>query len=86
MKQYKLEPRNNQKSFYGKAIVTESDYISLKSYETIVCYIHLGEFRRTWNGYSATTMKHINTFIDAYGYSGGGKAWWENLPVEVFPF
>ena len=36
-------------------------------------------------GYSATTMRHINAFIEMFGISGGGKKWWDALPVEEKP-
>lgn len=83
MKTYELKPNNRQKSFYGKATVTEHDNgtIELKSYNTIVCRIQNGIFQRLWGGYSATTMKHINAFVDYFGIAGGGKAWWDGLGV-----
>lgn len=83
MKRYELTPTNNRKSFYGKAQVIEQDSgdIELRSYDTIVARIHNGKFERLWSGYSATTMTHINSFLDAFGISGGGKAWWCGLEV-----
>lgn len=62
---------DGRKSFYGKAKVIEDDKrISLKSYNTIVCYIDkqskkLGKF---FDSYSATTMRHINSFMQSNGY------------------
>ena len=81
---YELTPNDGRKSFYGKAIVTEygKNLIVLKSYDTEVCRIENGKFVRMWDGYSATTMKHINSFINQYGIDGGGKKWWINLPVD----
>lgn len=69
------------KSFYNKAVVTEHDNgdIELRSYNTIVCRIRNGKFERLWDGYSATTMRHINAFVDFYEIEGGGKAWWTKL-------
>lgn len=83
MKMFELRPNNHQKSFYGKANVIEKDNgdIELKSYDTIVARIRNGQFERLWSGYSATTMKHINSFIDYFGVNGGGKAWWTSLEV-----
>lgn len=80
---YELKPTNNRKSFYGKAEVITRDNgdIELKSYQTIVARIREGRFERLWNGYSVTTMNHINSFLDTYGISGGGKAWWTALEV-----
>ena len=83
MKMFELKPINNRKSFYNKATVIEKDNgdIELKSYDTIVARISNGKFERLWNGYSQTTMNHINAFINLYGIFGGGKAWWESLEV-----
>lgn len=83
MKFFELKPINGRKSFYGKATAIEHDngIIELKSYDTIVARIRNGIFERLWSGYSATTMNHINAFIDAYGIDGGGKAWWVSLEV-----
>ena len=69
------------KSFYGKAMVTEFDNgdIELTSYNTIVCRIHKGKVQTLGNGYSATTMRNINSFLDFYGIEDGGKTWWNNL-------
>lgn len=83
MKEFELRPTNRRKSFYGKAVVIEKDNgdIELRSYSTIVARIRSGNFEKLWDGYSATTMNHINSFIDTYGISGGGKAWWASLEV-----
>lgn len=80
---YELKPNNNRKSFYGKAHVIErtNGDIELKSYNTIVARIHNGKFERLWSGYSDTTMRHVNAFVDAFGINGGGKAWWIALEV-----
>ena len=85
MKIYELQPNDNRKSFYGKAkiIYNDNGEIVLQSYDTCVCkyVISTGKFVRLWDGYSATTMRHINAFL-AYMYlPGGGKSWWMNQPV-----
>lgn len=36
-----------------------------------------------WGGYSATTMRHVNSFLSFYDINGGGKAWWDMQPVET---
>ena len=75
-----LMPNDSHKSFYGKAKVIENNgVITLRSYNTDVCRIVNGKFEKLWNGYSATTMRHINAFVDAYCINGGGKKWWDNL-------
>lgn len=85
MRIFKLDPTNHQKSFYGKATVYEyaDGARVLVSYSTRVAEIATdGTFHRLWNAYSATTMKHINAFLDRYGVDGGGKKWWDSLPIE----
>lgn len=89
MRIYELTPGgyDRAKSFYGKAKVIETDEETfLQSYDTTVCKIDKsGEFVRMWSGYSATTMRHINAFIEMFGISGGGKKWWDALPAEEKP-
>lgn len=83
MRKEKLQPHNNQKSFYGKAyIIRRTDgIIELMSYDTIVGFIDRNQFHRTWNGYSVTTLNHVNSFLQEFGLSGGNKAWWNSLPI-----
>lgn len=85
MTTYNLKPMDSRKSFYGKAKVQELDDGSkvLYSYGTPVCGLSVsGRFFRTWGGYSVTTMRHVNSFLQAEGVDGGGKAWWDKQPVE----
>lgn len=62
-----LKPANGQKSFYGKAQVVENNGTeTLFSYGTpVVRREQNGEYTRLWDGWSATTGKHIASF--AYG-------------------
>lgn len=79
---------SRNQSFYGKANVAEYEdgTKALWSYTTPVCYIdQRGAFHRTWHGYSATTMKHVNDFIYQNGIHGGGAAWWRSQPCEELP-
>lgn len=81
---YELPPvADSRKSFYGKARVVEwNGEKILVSYETPVCKIDAaGRFVRLWNGYSATTMRHVNSFNMLFGINQGGKAWWDKQPV-----
>ena len=79
-----LTCHDTRKSFYGKAKqITKSNRILCQSYDTIVGYIENGIFHRTWKGYSATTMRHVNSFLIENGISGGGKKWWDSLPIET---
>jgi len=71
-----------RKSFYGKAKVFKcGKTIVLRSYDTMVCAIYRGKFYKLWDGYSATTMRHINSFLYEYGIDGGGEKWWDDLPM-----
>lgn len=86
MKKYELLPGqyDRVKSFYRKAVVIEkdNDETVLQSYDTEVCKIDSnGEFIRLWSGYSLTTMRHINAFLELFGIPGGGKKWWDSLEV-----
>ena len=73
-----------QKSYYGKAIVIEDKFGSkrLKSYNTIVAEItKKGEFKRLWEGYSQTTMNHINDFRKENGLETINAKEWKKLEV-----
>lgn len=65
--EYKEDKKNKGafalQDFKGRAIVipTETGYL-LKSYYTIVAEINNGEFIKRWEGYSNTTLNHINAF------------------------
>ena len=65
MKKYELIPNDGKKSFYGKAVVEVADDGSetLYSYNTaIIKRTAAGELVKLWDGWSATTGRHINAF------------------------
>lgn len=65
MKIYDLKPTDDRKSFYGKAtVLIENDGTeTLYSYNTpIIKRTGTGEFTRLWDGWSATTGRHIKAF------------------------
>lgn len=65
MKRYELIPTDGRKSFYGKAIVEveENGTETLYSYNTpIIKRLISGELVKLWNGWTATTGKHIAAF------------------------
>lgn len=80
-----LKPHNSQKSYYGKAKYWgENGETFLRSYETVVCKLDTeGKFVKMWDGYSPTTMKHINSFRVLAGLETMNKKTWENLEVGV---
>lgn len=70
MKQtFDLQPLN-RKSFYGKAKVTTENGIStLTSYNTdVATYNHETNEMKVKGYYSPTTMRHINAFLDYFGF------------------
>ena len=65
MKKYELIPMTGQKSFHGKAVVVVEDNgtETLYSYGTpIVKRLVSGELVKMWDGWTATTGKHIKAF------------------------
>lgn len=73
MKEYELKPTDGRKSFYGKAVVVVEDNgtETLYSYGTpIVKRLVSGELVKMWDGWTATTGRHIKAFCglnkDAY--------------------
>lgn len=50
--------------------------VFLQSYNTVVCGIVDGELEKYWNEWSATTMKHINTFLNRAGFQTLNKKSW----------
>jgi len=84
MMSYELEARySGQNSFYHKAhVIEDNGTLALQSYDTIVCKIENGQFVKLWNGYSGTTMRHINDFRRQNGYCSLTKKEWDALPCE----
>ena len=81
---------SNQKSYYGKAkILTCMDdagklVLYLLSYEAVVAMVRNGNFYRLWQGWSATSAKHINSFRAMFNFPKISKKDWLNLPCYVY--
>ena len=76
MRKCELIPTNGRKSFYGKAVVIVEDdgTETLYSYGTpVVKRLVSGELVKMWDGWTATTGKHIKAFC------GLNKAAYMNL-------
>lgn len=83
MTRYELQPIGSQKSFYGKAyVVRENDGTErLFSYDTeIIVRYPDGRLQRIWDGWSATTGRHIKAFC------GINKKEYDKLPNTFDPF
>ncbi len=77
MRTYELTPNDSRKSFYGKARVEIADNgaETLYSYNTpIIRRNPSGELVKLWDGWSATTGRHIAAFC------GLNKAAYMSLP------
>lgn len=69
--------------FNNRAVVikTEDGWI-LRSYYTEVAEMYQGKFIRLWDGYSNTTLKHINAFRNYLGLPGLSKREWIEMEVN----
>ena len=91
MRTFELIPVDSRKSFYGKAKVFEYEYdntirYDLMSYNITVCSYVNGEFIKLWNGYSATTARHIDSFRRVFNLSRMSKKEWLELPVRGYDY
>lgn len=103
---HELKPVDSHKSFYGKAKVVCDGFFGtryLQSYETIVASVSyewtvdsngqrdcIPVFHRHWDGWSATTGRHIAAFCESNGTTSHSlpvvhKKDWDKLPVEPVP-
>jgi len=73
--------------FGGRAIIkiTDNGNLILQSYYTDVCMydIKADKFTKTWNGFSVTTLKHVNIFRRFLGLETISKRTWIELVTEV---
>jgi len=79
-----LTPTDSRKSFYGKAKLHEytsegETFTDLISYNTRVAYYNHNTKQISINGYySATTARHINAFLNSFGFDSLTKKQIEN--------
>ena len=81
---YYLKAEPDTRNFNNKATVTftEGGARILTSYTTDVARIDsAGNFARLWNGYSATTLRHVNEFRQQAGLPKLTAKEWRGLPV-----
>lgn len=59
-------------------IITDGDRVYLQSYDTLILCINrvTGEINKLWYGYSVTTLKHVNAFMQSYNGQQFNKAAW----------
>lgn len=66
-----ITKKDSRSSFYGKAtLVHNGDITELKSYNTIVAeYNHKTNKIKVFGWFSSTTARHINEFLQYYGFN-----------------
>lgn len=66
------EPLDVQGAYNRAYVRFKNGVWQLKSYDTIVFEYHpeTGDLVRTWGGYSATTMKHVQMFVSWCNHTG----------------
>ena len=59
-------------------LINAGDHVYLQSYDTIILDYDraAGMIKKMWSGYSMTTLKHVNTFLQFYGMQTLNKAGW----------
>lgn len=76
----------NVKSFYEKATVkTDGQYTMLFSYGTFICELKDGKinaFSDNMDHYTATTMRHLNEFLQQHDIEKFTKAKWTKYMSE----
>lgn len=68
-------PNSNNRAL----IIKTSNAEYLQSYDTTILKIENGKITKYWNDYSATTMKHINTFLRMHNIKALSKKDWLSL-------
>lgn len=69
-------------SFNNRASISKKGNVyTLTSYKTKVLSFdtETGEIKKLWNGYSVTTLKHINLFLQYFNIPGLNKREWIEL-------
>lgn len=75
-----------QNSYYKKAyVLKDGENLYLQSYNTIVCGLVEGKFVRYWDGYSHTTLNHVNDFRIQHGLNRLCKKDWNKIHVIADP-
>ena len=66
--------------------ITTPDAVYLQSYDTLILKVENGKIYKLWDGFSTTTLKHINIFMKDYTgaiNTFNKKAWLNFKEMEV---
>lgn len=86
LKKFQKELLNSKGGYRisDRAIVVNNGHgYDLISYYTTVCSIYNGTFYKLWEGFSNTTMKHINVFLANNMLSTMSKKDWVMFPTTT---
>ena len=82
MNKTQLKKTETGTAVYNNAYYEETERgYDLVSYTTYVAGIVSGEFVRYWEEYSATTMRHVNSFLVHFKREKITKKQWEAMEV-----
>lgn len=71
---------NNNKSFYGKAEVKQEDNdVTLISYGIEIVNVYNGKITPLWDGWSATTNRHLKEFFKQFWDVEYSKKAWDKI-------
>ena len=62
-------------------VIKDGNTVYLQSYDTIVLSVDIltGTIKKLWDGYTATTLKHVNAFLKGFNGQQFNKKTWENF-------
>ena len=62
-------------------VIKDGNMVYLQSYDTIVLSVDIltGTIKKMWDGYTATTLKHVNAFLKGFNGQQFNKKSWENF-------
>ena len=62
-------------------VIKDGNTVYLQSYDTIVLSVDIltGTIKKMWDGYTATTLKHVNAFLKGFNGLQFNKKSWENF-------
>lgn len=62
-------------------VIKDGNTVYLQSYDTIILSVDIstGTIKKMWDGYTATTLKHVNAFLKGFNGLQFNKKSWENF-------
>ena len=90
IKELRAEHKHDIEKYHGVKLDTraaalkyDTDAVLLKSYKTVVAAIIGTQFYKLWDGFSVTTLKHVNAFLSAYNGQQFNKRAWIEYPTTT---